>query len=88
MVMAERQTYSASEARSNFADLIDTAIHDGPVFVKKRSKTVAIVSLELLRSLVELEAEMDNAKARAALEEFLKEGGTPLDKLKEELGLI
>jgi prevent-host-death family protein len=85
--MAQPRTYTATEARDKFADIFDAAIHEGPVFVTRRSKTVAIISADLLRVLTEVEAFMDNKKARDALREFLAEGGTPLEKIKEELGI-
>jgi prevent-host-death family protein len=81
------RTYTASEARLNFAEIMDKAIFEGPVFVTRRSKTVAVVSADLLRVLTDIEALMDNEKAREALKEFLQQGGTPMEKVKEELGI-
>ncbi|THF55811.1 type II toxin-antitoxin system Phd/YefM family antitoxin [Ollibium composti] len=77
---------SASEARSKFSEVFDAAYHGNPVVVRKHSRTVAIISMELLQSLAELEAKRDSEKARKALREFLKEGGTPMSQLKKELG--
>ena len=85
--MDEPRTYTASEARNNFSDLIDTAIHEGPVFVTKRKKTVAVVSLEYLKALTELEAQFDTEKARESLKEFFKQGGMPLKQMKKDLGI-
>lgn len=86
--MAHSRIYTASEARRNFSDVFDQAHHVGPVFVTKgKNKKVAVVSVEYLRMLTDLEAKFDADKARAALEEFLKEGGTTMKQMKEELGL-
>lgn len=77
---------SASEARSKFSEVFDAAYHGSPVVVRKHSKTVAIISMELLESLADLEARNDTEKARRALKEFLKSGGTPMSQIKKELG--
>ncbi|WP_366664231.1 type II toxin-antitoxin system Phd/YefM family antitoxin [Mesorhizobium sp.] len=77
---------SASEARSRFSEVFDAAYHGSPVVVRKHSKTVAIISMELLESLADLEAKNDTLKARKALKEFLKSGGTPMSQIKKELG--
>lgn len=85
--MEQPRTYSASEARNNFSDVFDAAFHKGPVLVAKGKKTVAVVSLEYLRALTDLEANFDAEKANESLKEFLKMGGKPLKQIKEELGI-
>ncbi|WP_141245347.1 type II toxin-antitoxin system prevent-host-death family antitoxin [Mesorhizobium sp. WSM4313] len=77
---------SASEARSKFSEVFDAAYYGNPVVVRKHSKTVAIISMELLESLADLEAKNDTLKARRALKEFLKTGGTPMSQIRKELG--
>jgi len=81
------RTYTASQARENFSEVFDTAIHEGPVFVRKRQKEVVVMSSDLLHFLTDVEAMLDNEKARKALREFLQKGGTPMNELKEELGI-
>lgn len=81
------RTYSATDARAKFSDLFDEAFYKGPVIVRKNSKQVAVVSMELLRELIEVEVSEDARRAQEALKEFLSEGGTGLDDLKDELGM-
>lgn len=82
------KTYTATEARNNFSEIINEAIYKGPVFVKRNKKQkVAIISEELFRILTELEALLDSGDAKEAFEEFLKRGGVTLDQIEEELGV-
>lgn len=82
------RTYTASEARNNFSDIIESAIHGEPVLVTKRKRTVAVVSVEYLKALTDLEARFDSEKAQQALDEFQKMGGKPLKQFKKELGIL
>ena len=84
---AKRKEFTATEARSKFSEVFDAAFHEGPVIIRRNSKSVAMVSMDLLKLLAEFEETLDTRKADKALAEFLKEGGTPLKDLKEELGL-
>ena len=81
------KTYSASEARSKFSDLFNEAFYGGPVIIRKSSKSVAVVSLEMLAALTDDESQADAKRAREALKEFLSEGGRPWTDLKKELGV-
>lgn len=81
------RTYSATDARAKFSDLFDEAFYKGPVIVRKNSKQVAVVSMELLRELIDVEVSEDARRAQEALREFLSEGGTSLKDLKDELDL-
>jgi prevent-host-death family protein len=81
------RTYSATTARQRFSDLFDEAFYKGPVIVRKNSKSVAVVSMELLKELLDVEVGEDAKRAQQALREFLSEGGTGLDDLKDELEL-
>lgn len=78
---------TASEARNNFAEVFDQAYHEGPVIVRKHSKSVAMIRLDQLESLWQLEAKLDSLKADRALAEFLNEGGVTLAELKKELDI-
>ena len=78
-------TFSATEARNNFSDMFDQAHYGGGVLIEKRGRRVAVVPLEVLDRLAELEALIDTADAKRALEEFHKTGGTTLGELEKEL---
>ena len=85
--MTEARTYTATEARDNFSEVIDQAHHEGLVFVTKHKKKVAVVSVEYLRALTTLEAEFDTEKARESLKEFLKTGGKTMKQMKADLDI-
>lgn len=80
--------YTATEARSNFSDVLNQAIFDGPVVIRKGKKhAVAVVTMELLETLLDIEAKLESETATAALKEYDEKGGISLAKLKEQLGL-
>jgi prevent-host-death family protein len=79
------RTYTASEARNRFADVFDEAFYGGPVIIEKSSRSVAVVSLEMLAALSDEESQEDAKRAREALREFLKQGGKQWKDLKKEL---
>ena len=87
MAGAIKREFTASQARNQFAEVIDAALYEGPVVVRKRSRSVAIIPLELFELLTDLEDKREADQARAALREYLEQGGTPLSKLRQELGL-
>jgi prevent-host-death family protein len=82
-----RKEFTASEARSRFSEVFDAAYHDGPVIIRKNSKSVAVVNIELLQLLAAIEDAHDAAKAKEAMAEYLREGGTSLAEMKRELGI-
>ncbi len=79
----------ASKARQGFADTINRAAYGKErVVVRRRGKDIAaVVPIDDLRLLEELEDRVDLADARAALAETKKKGTTPLDKILKDLGL-
>ena len=81
------KVYSATEARNHLGDLINEALYQGPVFVRKHKHEVAIISADLFRTLTEAEALLESEEAKKAFEEFVAKGGVTLDELKEELDL-
>jgi prevent-host-death family protein len=81
-----KRTFTATQARNNFSEVFEAALHDGPVVVRKRSKSVAVIPLDLFEILADLEGRLDRERADAALREYFEAGGTPLAKLKKELG--
>ena len=81
------ETYTASEARDKFSEVISKAIYRGPVVIKRNEKEkVAVVSLSLLELLTQIEALIDTERAEKALDEYEKTGGTSLAQIKKELG--
>jgi len=85
--MSSHTTYTASEARSKFADIFNEAHHGKPVVIDKQGRKVAVVSMALLERLAELEAHIDSLHAQCALEEFRQSGGRTMDEIEKELGL-
>jgi prevent-host-death family protein len=79
---------NASEARSDFADVLNRVAYRGErIVLNRRGKDVAaIVSVEDLKLLERLEDEKDLKAARAALKEAEKKGTKKLASLMKELG--
>lgn len=79
----------ASKARQGFADTINRVAYGKErVVVRRRGKEIAaVVPIDDLRLLEELEDRIDLADARAALAEIKKKGATPLDKIAKDIGL-
>jgi prevent-host-death family protein len=83
--MTTRRRVASSVARSEFADIVNRAAYAGErVIVHRRKKPVAaVVPLEDLALLEELEDRMDLEEARKRL----KEPTVPWSKIKKDLGL-
>jgi prevent-host-death family protein len=79
----------ASEAREGFADTINrVAFGKERVVLRRRGKEVAaVVPIDDLRLLEDLEDRIDLIDARAALAETRKKGAKPLDTILKDLGL-
>ena len=79
----------SSKAREGFADTINrVAFGKERVVLRRRGKEVAaVVSMEDLRLLEDLEDRIDLADARAALAETKKKGAKSLDAVIKKLGL-
>jgi len=79
----------SSKAREGFADTINrVAFGKERVVLRRRGKEVAaVVSMEDLRILEDLEDRIDLVDARAALAETKKKGAKSLDAVIKELGL-
>lgn len=79
----------SSKAREGFADTINrVAFGKERVVLRRRGKEVAaVVSMEDLRLLEDLEDRIDLVDARAALAETQKKGAKSLDAIIKELGL-
>lgn len=78
-------TFTATEARNNFSDIFNQAHYGGGVLIEKHGKRVAVVPIEILDRLAELEALIDSTEAQRALDEFHSKGGMTLDELEKEL---
>lgn len=78
-----------SKARQGFADTINRAAYGKErVIVRRRGKEIAaVVPIDDLRLLEELEDRIDLADARAALAETKRKGAKPLDVILKDLGL-
>lgn len=85
--MTTLTTYTASEARSKFSDIFNEAHYGKPVVINKQGRKVAVVPLELLDRLAELEAWVDSVHAEKALNEFHKQGGRSMEEIERELDL-
>jgi prevent-host-death family protein len=81
-----RPVYSATEARREFANLMDEAVHNGPVFVRRRNQEAVLLSRAAYDHLVAVELAKDIEDAKAALEDCKANGGISLEDLKAELG--
>ena len=84
------KTYAATEARSKFADVFDEAYYGARVFITKRDRQVALVSvsfLERVDKLLEMEAAIEAEAAKAALEEFQSKGGKTMEQIEQELDM-
>ena len=77
---------NASEARSDFAELLNRVAYRGErIVVHRRGKDVAVlVPVEDLKLLRKIEDRLDNKAADKALKE---PGRIPWEKLKKALGL-
>jgi prevent-host-death family protein len=79
---------NASEARNDFSSTMNRVAYgkDRVVLHRRGKDLVAIVPVEDLRLLEELEARVDLDEARAALKEAEKKGTIPWAKIKKDLG--
>lgn len=80
---------AVSEARENLAETLNRVRYGGErVVLHRRGKDVAaIVPVEDLELLEELEDRIDIEKARAALKEAEHNGTVPWKEVKKKLGL-
>jgi prevent-host-death family protein len=82
-------TISTVEAREQFAEIVNRAAYGKErVILTRRGKAlVAIVPIEDVKLIEELEDRLDLEEARAALAEAREKGSVPLDKVMADLGL-
>lgn len=84
----EEKKYTATQARKNFAEIVDAAHFGERVVVTKHGRKVAIVSMDFIEraeKLIEIEAELEAQAAEQALKEFQQKGGKTMEQIKQEL---
>lgn len=82
-------TVQASAARDQFPDIINRAAYakERTVVAKRGKEVAAVVPIEDLRLLQEIEDHLDIEEALEAIREAKEQGTLSLDRLKAELGL-
>ena len=80
---------STAKARDNFSDVINRAAYgkERVVLTRHGKKLAAVVPIEDIELLENLEDRIDLEDARAALAETKKKGTVSWEKLKSDLGL-
>lgn len=80
---------SAADARDHFSEVLNRASYgkERIVLTRRGKDVVAVVPMEDLELLEELENRIDLEDARVSLKESRAEGTVAWDKLKSELGL-
>ena len=83
------EVVETSVARDSFSDTLNRVSYNKERIVIRRhgKELAALVPMEDLRFLEELEDRLDLEEARAALAEAETGGTVPWDKVKEDLGL-
>lgn len=82
-------TITTVQARDQFADIVNRTAYgkERVVLTRRGRQLAAIIPIEDLLLLQELENTLDLEQAEAAIAEAKKKGTTPWEALKEELGL-
>jgi prevent-host-death family protein len=77
-------------ARQHFSDLINRVAYgkDRVLLTRRNRPLVAVVPIEDIALLEEIEDREDLKAARAAIREVKRKGAIPWTQLKKELGLI
>ena len=80
----------ATRVRNDFAETINRVAYQGErIILERRGKPMAaVVPIEDLELLQDLENRMDLDEARAALADAKKHGTVSWDKIKADLGLV
>lgn len=84
----ENKHYTATQARKEFAEIVDAAYFGERVVISKRDRQVAIVSMSFIErvdKLLEAEAALEAEQAKLALQEFQSKGGKTMDELEKDL---
>lgn len=80
---------SVQEAREQLADLLNRAAYgkERIILTRRGKPVVAVVPIEDLQLLQDLEDQLDLEEARAALAEAREKGTIPWEQVKQQLGL-
>jgi prevent-host-death family protein len=80
---------STGKARQDFSDTLNRVAYKGErIILRRRGKDVAaLVPVEDLKTLEELENRLDNEAADAALTEAEQKGTIPWEEIKADAGL-
>ena len=84
----EEKHYTATQARKEFAEIVDAAYFGERVVINKRDRQVALVSMSFIErvdKLLEAEAALEAEQAQSALQEFQSKGGRTMDELEKDL---
>jgi prevent-host-death family protein len=83
------KTLDASAVSGDFADVLSRAAEgkERVILVRDGKALAAVVPLEDVQLLEEMEDRIDGEDARAALAEAQEKGTIPLEQLRAELGL-
>jgi prevent-host-death family protein len=86
---ADSEAITTVAARRNFSDLINRVAYgkDRVVLTRRNRPLAAVVPIEDMALLEEIEDREDLKAARAALREVKRKGTIPWTRLKKELGL-
>ena len=81
--------FTTAEAQDQFSELINQVVHNKEhVILTRRGKEIAaIIPLEDLALLQNLQNKHDLLQALDALKEAREKGGIPIEKVKEEIGV-
>ena len=80
---------STVEAREQFSDVVNRAAYgkERVILTRRKKELAAVVPIEDITLLEELENHLDVGDAKAALAESRAKGTIPWGKIKQELGL-
>jgi prevent-host-death family protein len=82
-------TITTAEAQEQFSELINQVVHnkDHVILTRRGKEVAAIIPLEDLALLQDLQNKYDLQAALDALKEAREKGSISLEKVKEEIGI-
>ena len=80
---------STAKAREQFSEVVNRAAYgkERVILTRRKKELAAVVPIEDVKLLEDLEDRLDLEDARAALAESKKKGTIPWEKIKADLGL-
>jgi prevent-host-death family protein len=87
---SSNETVTTAAARKNFSDLINRVAYgkDRVVLTRRNKPLAAVVPIEDIALIEEIEDREDLKAARAAMRDAKRKGTIPWARVKKELGLI